>query len=48
MQGLSYVDGEPLLGADRDDTTDGSHPSDRGFQRHADAFEPVLRTALAK
>ena len=48
MQGLSYVDGESLLGADRDDTTDGSHPSDLGFQRHADAFEPVLRTALAK
>ena len=48
MQGLSYVDGESLLGADRDDTTDGSHPSDLGFQRHAAAFEPVLRTALAK
>jgi lysophospholipase L1-like esterase len=43
---LSYIDGESLLGADRDDTTDGSHPSDLGFQRHADAMEPVLRNAL--
>lgn len=46
--GLSYIDGESLLGADRDDTTDGSHPSDLGFQRHADAFEPVLRKALGQ
>lgn len=43
---LFYVDGESLLGADRDDTTDGSHPSDLGFQRHADALEPVLKRAL--
>lgn len=43
---LFYIDGESLLGADRDDTTDGSHPSDLGFYRHADAFEPVLRNAL--
>lgn len=43
---LAYIDGESLLGADRDDTTDGSHPSDLGFYRHADAFEPVLRKIL--
>lgn len=48
VAGLSYIDGETLLGADRDDTTDGSHPSDLGFLRHADAFEPVLRKALAE
>lgn len=41
-----YVDGESLLGNDRDDTTDGSHPSDLGFLRHADAMEPVLRESL--
>ncbi|MFM7163879.1 MAG: SGNH/GDSL hydrolase family protein [Planctomycetaceae bacterium] len=46
VTGLHYVDGESLLGADRDDTTDGSHPSDLGFQRHADAMEPILRAAL--
>lgn len=43
---LHYIDGESLLGADRDDTTDGSHPSDLGFYRHADAMEPVLRAAM--
>jgi lysophospholipase L1-like esterase len=46
VTGLHYVEGESLLGSDRDDTTDGSHPSDLGFQRHADAMEPVLRVAL--
>lgn len=46
VTGLHYVSGESLLGADRDDTTDGSHPSDLGFQRHADAMEPILRAAL--
>jgi lysophospholipase L1-like esterase len=46
VEKLSYIDGESLLGTDRDDTTDGSHPSDLGFQRHADAMEPVLRNAL--
>jgi lysophospholipase L1-like esterase len=44
---LYYLSGESLLGADRDDTTDGSHPSDLGFIRHADAFEPVLRNLLS-
>ncbi len=48
VKGLSYLEGEKLLGDDRDDTTDGSHPSDLGFHRHAEAFEPVLRAALAK
>jgi lysophospholipase L1-like esterase len=47
VERLFHVDGESLLGADRDDTTDGSHPSDLGFLRHADALEPVLRKALA-
>jgi len=46
VEGLHYLEGERLLGADRDDTTDGSHPSDLGFQRHADAFEPMLRQIL--
>ncbi|HBV62029.1 MAG TPA: hypothetical protein DEF45_03305 [Rhodopirellula sp.] len=40
---LGYVKGETLLGADREDTTDGSHPSDLGFYRHANAMEGVLR-----
>lgn len=44
---LSYIDGETLLGEDREDTTDGSHPSDLGFFRQANAMEPFLRKALA-
>lgn len=44
---LGYIDGETLLGSDRDDTTDGSHPSDLGFFRQAEAIEPELRRLLA-
>lgn len=40
---IGYVKGESLLGKDRDDTTDGSHPSDLGFYRHANAMEGALR-----
>lgn len=35
-----------LLGLDGESTTDGSHPSDLGIVRHADAYEPVLRNIL--
>lgn len=44
---LHYLKGDHLLGDDREDATDGSHPSDLGFLRHADAFEPVLKRILA-
>jgi hypothetical protein len=43
---LGYVNGDTLLGSDRDDTTDGSHPSDLGFYRQADAIEPEMRRLL--
>ncbi|MCA9079564.1 MAG: SGNH/GDSL hydrolase family protein [Planctomycetaceae bacterium] len=46
VQKLFYIEGEDLLGLDREDTTDGSHPSDLGFFRQADAMEPVLRKSL--
>jgi len=48
IQGLSYVPGETLLGADGEATVDGTHPTDLGFQRIADALEPALRNALEK
>lgn len=48
VERLSYVDGDALLGIDREGTTDGSHPSDLGFVQHADALEPILRDALAQ
>jgi lysophospholipase L1-like esterase len=39
---LSYLEGESLLGADGEDTVDGSHPTDLGFVRQAEAMEKVL------
>ena len=44
---LYYLAGEGLLGEDNEGTVDSSHPTDLGFLRQADAFEPVLRQALA-
>lgn len=46
VEGLSYVDGESLLADNRDDTTDGSHPSDLGFFNQANAMENALRGAI--
>lgn len=43
---LYYIPGADLLGTDNEATTDGSHPSDLGFMRQADAMEPILRKAL--
>jgi hypothetical protein len=43
---LFYLSGEQLLGDDNEGTVDSSHPTDLGFLRQADAFEPILRTAL--
>ena len=47
MKGLYYLEGAGLLGADGEDTVDSSHPTDLGFLRMADAFEPVLREILS-
>ncbi len=47
VEKLSYLEGEGLLGADGEAATDGSHPSDLGMVRYADAYEPVLRRILA-
>lgn len=43
--GVHYFAGDKQLGADNDDTVDGSHPTDLGFLRQAEAFLPAL-TAL--
>ena len=43
---LYYMDGDYLLGGDGEGATDGSHPSDLGMIRYADAYEPVLRSIL--
>lgn len=43
VKGLHYVEGDKLLGEDREDTVDSSHPTDLGMVRYADALEPVLK-----
>jgi len=47
IDNLWYVSGDGLLGDDGDGAVDASHPNDLGFARQADAFEPILRAALA-
>lgn len=39
---LHYLGGDLQLGADGEDTVDGSHPTDLGFLRMADEFSKVL------
>ena len=43
---LGYLEGEKLLGKDRDDTTDGSHPNDLGFYRQANAMQPAIEALM--
>lgn len=45
VKNLSYISGDNLYGDDSDGATDGSHASDLGFARQADAFYPVLKAA---
>src|SRR5207247_155791 len=37
--GVHYLAGDTLLGTDGEDTVDGSHPTDLGFMRQADAMQ---------
>jgi hypothetical protein len=46
VKGLYYLVGDHLLGDDNEGTVDSSHPTDLGFFRQADAFEPVLKEIL--
>ncbi|MEW4567823.1 SGNH/GDSL hydrolase family protein [Tautonia sp. JC769] len=46
IEGLTYLPGDPQLGDDGEATVDGSHPTDLGFLRMADVFEPILRPLL--
>lgn len=46
QQRLFLVTGDKLIGRDGEATVDGTHPTDLGFQRMADALAPVLRRAL--
>ena len=46
VQNLHYLGGDGLLGQDGEATVDGSHPTDLGMMRYADAYEKVLRITL--
>jgi lysophospholipase L1-like esterase len=46
VKGLVYLTGDPQLGDDGEATVDGSHPTDLGFLRMADAFGAVLGPLL--
>lgn len=48
VSGLYYLEGEKLLGEDGEDTVDGSHPTDLGFMRHAEAFLDVLQPIVGR
>lgn len=48
VKGLHYVEGEHLLGDDGEAATDGSHPSDLGMVRMAEALLPVLTPLVRK
>jgi lysophospholipase L1-like esterase len=41
--GLFYLAGKSLFGDDNEASLDGSHPSDLGFMRMAEALYPILR-----
>jgi hypothetical protein len=43
---LHYLPGDKLLGDDGEATVDGSHPTDLGFMRQADAMRPILQYVL--
>jgi len=43
---LWYIEGAQLLGEDQEGTSDSSHPTDLGFWRQANIFEPILKAAL--
>ncbi|MBA4187886.1 MAG: hypothetical protein C0467_07695 [Planctomycetaceae bacterium] len=44
---LFYLTGDKLIGDDGEGTVDGSHPTDLGFMRQADAFAEALGPILA-
>jgi hypothetical protein len=46
ITGLTSVEGDRLYGSDGEVSMDGSHPSDLGAMRIADALAPVLRKVL--
>jgi lysophospholipase L1-like esterase len=48
IRNLYYQIAEGQLGNDGEGTVDGTHPTDLGFMRQADAYEPILKSILQK
>jgi lysophospholipase L1-like esterase len=48
VKNIYYIPAADLLGADGEATVDGIHPTDVGFERMANAFEPVLKRILQR
>ena len=48
VRDLHYIEGEFLLGDDGEATVDGTHPTDLGFARIADALAPRLSVLMAE
>ena len=46
IEGICYLEGEDQLAGRENGTVDGVHPTDLGFARMADAYEPVLSRIL--
>lgn len=46
IENLYYLKGDNLFGQDGEGTVDGTHPTDLGFVRFADALEPVLKRIM--
>ena len=45
---IYYIPARNLLGSDHEGTIDGVHPTDVGFERMANSFEPVLRKLMRR
>lgn len=46
VTGLHYLPGADLYGTTEEPTVDGAHPTDLGFYRMAESYEPVIRKLL--
>ena len=48
IEGITYLEGDRLLGDETEATVDGSHPNDLGFRRQARVMEPVIRELISR
>jgi hypothetical protein len=48
VKGLHYLPTDDFLGNDGEATVDGTHPTDVGFMRQAEALEPILQGILSE